>query len=77
MANQGKGRSNYRLDPTGVIAAKGYGKGMYHLARVLWDTTRDDDCGYAELTFDDPIRHDDLINVIAGLNNGTVPDRFA
>lgn len=77
MPSQGKGRSNYRLDPTGVVAAKGYGRGMYQLARVVWDATREGDRGYVELTFDDPIRHDDLMEVISGLNKGTFPDRFA
>jgi hypothetical protein len=50
---------------------------MYQLARVVWDATREGDRGYVELTFDDPIRHDDLMEVISGLNKGTFPDRFA
>lgn len=50
---------------------------MYQLARVLWDSTQEGDPGCVELTFDDPIRHDDLMEVISGLNKGTFPDRFA
>lgn len=75
MPKQGKGRSNYRLDPTGVIAAKGYGKGMYSHVRVLWDATAEGDLGYAEL--DLQISHDDVTNFVFGLNKGTTPDRFA
>lgn len=76
--SQGKGRSNYRLDTTGVIAAKGYGTEMYCHVRVVWDTTRDDDPGCAELPFDEsPISHDGIMSVLKSLNDGTRPDRFA
>jgi hypothetical protein len=78
VPSQGKGRSNYRLDPSGVVAARGYGADMYCRAKVCWDTTREGDSDYAELSFDDaPIAHESLTNIILGLNNGTIPDRFA
>lgn len=78
MPNQASGRSNYRIDPHGVIPAFGYGLGKYSLARVLWDATRDGDPGFVEIPGDEiPIDKDDLNTLIAKLNNGSIQDRWA
>lgn len=77
MGSQSKGRSNYRVDPDGVVRAKGYGPRSYNLVRVLWDSTNADDPGFADVQFDEkPISHESLQGLIAGLNSGAIPDRF-
>lgn len=78
MPNQGKGRSNYRVDPRGVIRAHGYGTGKYSLVRVLWDSTRDGDPGFVEIPGDEiPIDIEDVNALILKLNNGSQEDRWA
>ena len=77
MPNQGKGRSNYRLDPRGGVLAKGYGFGRYSRVRVVWDSTQEGDLCCADVAFEDaPIAHNDLLALISGLNNGTIVDRW-
>ena len=78
MGNQGKGRSNYRVDSAGVVPAKGYGARSYSRVRVLWAAADPDDPGFADALFDEaPISHESLQALIAGLNSGTIPDRFS
>lgn len=77
MPNNGKGRSNYRVDETSVVPAKGYGPGRYGRLRVLWDSTADGDPGFADVEFDEsPIDQASLGALIAGLNDGSVEDRW-
>jgi len=78
VPNQANGRSNYRIDPHGVIPALGYDPGKYSLARDLWDATRDGDPGFVEIPGDEIlIDKDDLNTLIAKLNNGSIQDRWA
>ena len=77
MPNQGEGRGNYRVDPTGVLPAKGYGSGRYRKVRIVWDSSVDGDPGFAEVEYDgEPITHGDLAALIEGLNSGRIRDRW-
>ena len=78
MPPNGKGRSGYRVVPEKARRARGYGAIAHYESVVIeWDSNRPGDLTSVEVKFPEPISQDMLLAVVAGLNNGSIPDRWS
>ena len=78
MPPNGKGRSNYKLIPQEARRIKGYGS-VAHYDRIglSWESEREGDRTSVVIELPDAISHESLMTLIAGLNDGSVADRWS